>query len=69
MCSDPECENVILTAGHGGLKFWDLRLVDLFLSLYLSLFNSFCFCIKRKLVFFFGTKEQFSFYNEKSSFY
>ncbi|XP_023005875.1 uncharacterized protein LOC111498749 [Cucurbita maxima] len=23
--SDPECENVILTAGHGGLKFWDLR--------------------------------------------
>ncbi|KAG2686544.1 hypothetical protein I3760_09G010400 [Carya illinoinensis] len=23
--SDPESANVILTAGHGGLKFWDLR--------------------------------------------
>ncbi|KAI4353072.1 hypothetical protein L6164_002047 [Bauhinia variegata] len=22
---DPESSNIILTAGHGGLKFWDLR--------------------------------------------
>lgn len=25
--SDPESANVIVTAGHGGLKFWDLRYI------------------------------------------
>lgn len=40
MCSGPESANVILTAGHGGLKFWDLRLVELFILLYFSLLLS-----------------------------
>lgn len=27
ICSDPETANTIVTAGHKGLKFWDIRLV------------------------------------------
>ena len=35
--SDPEISNVIVTAGHGGLKFWDLRYICLFCFHYFCL--------------------------------